>query len=215
MAQLKKEKIPFTQVANEVLNDPSVSLKAKGLYAYLFSKPDGWDFSSKRIPCDHKDSIDSIQSGLRELEEQGFLIRKRQADGRVEYTLRYSRKPIQEKPVQVQKPVRENPSKGKSLKGKIPYISNKDNIIIKNSNKKENTHASISYLEKIPDGDIQTFTTRFIATEKEIKSKGEDLKLYCESKGRVYKNYKSFLLNALKNDFKEREASTNNKYANL
>ncbi|MDB5258089.1 MAG: dnaD, partial [Chitinophagaceae bacterium] len=65
--------------------------------------------------------------------------------------------------------------------------------------------AQISYLSNIPEDDLKEFTTRFAATEKQIKSKSEDLKLYCERKAKVYKNYKSFLLNALKNDFKERD----------
>lgn len=76
--------------------------------------------------------------------------------------------------------------------------------------------ASVSYLSNIPAEDIKEFTARFNATEKEIKSKAEDLKLYCERKGKVYKNYKSFLLNALKRDFKERDGSVGGgKYKNL
>lgn len=63
---------------------------------------------------------------------------------------------------------------------------------------------------------MKEFVTRFIATEKQIKSKAEDLKLYCERKGRKYMNYKAFLLNALKNDFKERDPmSPAGKYADL
>ena len=38
--KLVKQNVPFTMVANEVLKDPKLSFKAKGLYAYLFSKPD-------------------------------------------------------------------------------------------------------------------------------------------------------------------------------
>lgn len=73
---------------------------------------------------------------------------------------------------------------------------------------------SVKYLTNIPSEDIKEFMDRFIASEKEIKSKAEDLKLYCERKGRTYKNYRSFLLNALKRDFKEREGSSG-KYKNL
>jgi len=75
---------------------------------------------------------------------------------------------------------------------------------------------SIKYLESLPKKDIEEFIGRFVATEKEIKSKAEDLKLYCERKGREYKNYKSFLLNALKRDFKERDGTAKGgKYAHL
>lgn len=81
--------------------------------------------------------------------------------------------------------------------------------------KREEPSASMSYLSVIPPEDMKEFTGRFIATEKEVRSKAENLKLYCESKGKVYKNYKSFLLNALKRDFKEREGAKESKYAKL
>lgn len=35
MAKLQKQKIPFTQVANEVLNDKKLSFKAKGIFCIL------------------------------------------------------------------------------------------------------------------------------------------------------------------------------------
>ena len=43
-------------------------------------------------------------------------------------------------------------------------------------------------------------------TAKDLKSKAESLFLYCKSKGRTYKDYRAFLLNALKKDFKEKSA---------
>lgn len=84
-----KDKIPFTQVANGVLNDKRLSAKAKGLYAYLYSKPDGWDFAIDRIALDMTDGRKSINEGLKELEVLGFLTRKRQSDGRVLYVVHF------------------------------------------------------------------------------------------------------------------------------
>ena len=34
----------FTQISNAVLNDNELTLEEKGLFCYLFSKPDGWEF---------------------------------------------------------------------------------------------------------------------------------------------------------------------------
>jgi len=85
---------------------------------------------------------------------------------------------------------------------------------------KDNTHTSddnsLEYLSHVPESDMSDFTNRFIASEKEIKNKAESLKLYCKSKGKKYKDYKAFLLNALKRDFKERSLSENkyDKYEN-
>lgn len=82
--------------------------------------------------------------------------------------------------------------------------TNKNEEKVKNE-KKERPHASIAYLKEIPIEDIKEFTHRFEISEKGVRSKAEDLLLYCERKGKVYKNYKAFLLNAVKKDCKERE----------
>ena len=88
--KLSRENIPFTMVANEVLVRDSISLKAKGMFAYLFSKPDDWDFSAERIASEMKEERKAIQSVLRELEESGLLKRERKQSGRVEYTITHS-----------------------------------------------------------------------------------------------------------------------------
>src|SRR3990167_1196211 len=71
---------------------------------------------------------------------------------------------------------------------------------------------TINYLKDLPEQDIQDFTARFVATDAEIKDKAESLLLYCESRGKQYKNYRAFLLNAVKKDFKAR---AENKYSHI
>lgn len=87
----------------------------------------------------------------------------------------------------------------------------------KEKRREDKEHASVSYLLNIPAEDMKDWTTRFNVTEKEVKSKAEDLKLYCERKNKRYSNYKSFLLNAIKKDFKERDTTSvaGGKYKNL
>lgn len=70
-------------------------------------------------------------------------------------------------------------------------------------NRKE--YNSLSYLKKIPEKDLQEFYERFDCSKKAIISKAEDLVLWCDTNGKVKKNYKTFLLNALKKDFQERK----------
>jgi len=65
--------------------------------------------------------------------------------------------------------------------------------------------SQLAYLTNIPIQVKDELIARFILSEKELRDKAESLFLYCQSKGRVYKNYHAFLLNALKRDFKERE----------
>jgi hypothetical protein len=136
----KKQKIPFTQVANTVLNDTNISAKAKGIYAYLYSKPDGWDFNGDRIADDMKDGRKSVFSGLQELESAGYIKRSKRGDGRMVYEM--ALKPVAQKGQRVNRPVDQ---KGKedsepvAQNGKVPKgqsaergnISNKDIKVIK------------------------------------------------------------------------------------
>lgn len=70
--------------------------------------------------------------------------------------------------------------------------------------REEKVEQTLSYLEKLPEADLKEFNTRFEASEKQIISKAESLVNYCRSKGKTYRDYKAFLLNALKKDFPER-----------
>ena len=117
----EKEKIPFTQVANSILNDKNLSWEAKGLFGYLYSKPENWNFSSERISSDSKNGIDKTKTTLKELEDNGYLIRKRKGDGRMIYRLYFK------------KPKVDFATKGKSHCGKIHQISNKEKKVIKNN----------------------------------------------------------------------------------
>lgn len=92
--KLQKENIPFTMVANEVLYRRDLSWKAKGLYAYLFSKPEGWEFSGDRIVKEGSDGRKVIYAALKELEQAELLERTRQPDGKMDYLLKYSNKQI-------------------------------------------------------------------------------------------------------------------------
>lgn len=194
----KKEKIPFTQVANCVLFDPNLSGKAKGLYAYLYSKPDDWDFALDRITKDFKDGRRAIYTGILELEEAGYLKREKIMGnspdrGRTKYHLLSK---IDSKPVDGFS------NDAKQQRCKIDSISNTDIKVIKSINNKE--RASLNYLMPLPVEDVKEFTARFEASPQKIQDKAESLFLYCQSKGRKYKDYRALLLNALKRDFEPR-----------
>ena len=76
----------FTVVDNYALRDDNLSLKARGLLVTMLSFPDSWQFSENGL-CSifKKDGQSSIRSGLKELEEAGYLVRTRTRDslGRV------------------------------------------------------------------------------------------------------------------------------------
>jgi hypothetical protein len=87
--KLKKIAVPFTQVPNGLLYDPNISFKAKGIWAYMSAKPEGWNFSADRIADETKEERKAILAGLKELSEAGYITAKKKGDGRIEYTLHW------------------------------------------------------------------------------------------------------------------------------
>lgn len=87
---LPGEGVTFGVVPNKVLNDDRLSFKAKGLFAYIQSKPSEWDFNGRRIAKDSKDGYKSVYAGLKELEDAGYLTRKRYKDEKGKFDWEYT-----------------------------------------------------------------------------------------------------------------------------
>ena len=141
MEKLKKYTVNFTMVSNAVLIDSNLSLKAKGLYAYLFSKPNGWLFHNAVILSEIKESIDAFKSAIMELEKAGYIKREvaKNALGQVEgvnitFIDPSSKSPVEENPVE-ENPVEENPVEENPVE-ENPTPNNTD--ITKTDLKKEN-----------------------------------------------------------------------------
>lgn len=130
MERIKKgDNVPFTVVANAVLRSKTLSLKAKGLYAYLYSKPDDYDFAAARIALENTDGRDSVLAGLTELLDSGFVTKRKLGSGRIDYTIWIE--PKTEKPTL--DPETEKPTEGKAHGGEIPLISKTDTVVNKDS----------------------------------------------------------------------------------
>lgn len=71
----------YSIIANEVAQNRELSLKAKGLFLYMWSLPDDWDYSVQGLIACLKEGRDAIQSGLKELEQTGYLVREQKRDG--------------------------------------------------------------------------------------------------------------------------------------
>lgn len=74
----------YTVLSNHHLRDTRLSLKAKGLLSLMLSLPVDWDFSAKGLAAHCHEGRDSVESGLKELEAEGYLVRERirSSDGR-------------------------------------------------------------------------------------------------------------------------------------
>jgi hypothetical protein len=67
----------YTVMANYHLRDISLSLKAKGLLSLMLSLPEDWDYTTKGLAYICKDGVDSICSTVKELENAGYVQRRR------------------------------------------------------------------------------------------------------------------------------------------
>ena len=67
----------YTIMSNYHLRDKNLSYKAKGLLSFMLSLPEDWDYSIKGLVLISKENSKAIRSILKELEENGYLIRER------------------------------------------------------------------------------------------------------------------------------------------
>lgn len=73
---LRVERIQnFKTVDLTATDDPRLSWKAVGIHLFLVSRPDGWSFYEADLVQRHRDGAESLRSGLRELEDAGYLDR--------------------------------------------------------------------------------------------------------------------------------------------
>ena len=141
-AKMKVKKIyqkKFTTVDNTVLNDVELSWKAKGLFVYLWSQADGWDFYESEVVNHSTDGIAGLKTGLKELEARGYLRRERKRDKKGllrenEWIL--SEQPMLENPM-LDNPTLENPTLDKPMLD-YPTLENHTLTITNNNNTNNN-----------------------------------------------------------------------------
>ena len=112
-------------MANHHLRNIELSLKAKGLLSLMLSLPEDWDYTTKGLACICKDGIDSINTTVRELEANGYIIRRRLRNEKgqlttTEYTIFEKPQTIDNSPSspKVENPILDNPMLGKPIQEK-------------------------------------------------------------------------------------------------
>lgn len=71
----KDKNNPYVQIHKGFLEDPNLSLKAKGLLAYCMSKPDDWHFHVDQLTTVLKEGRVAIRAAFKELIEHGYCKR--------------------------------------------------------------------------------------------------------------------------------------------
>lgn len=70
--RIKKKRTPYVTLDTTALNDPRLSFRAKGLHAYLLSKPDDWQVYIAHLEEESpREGKDAIRGAIKELEAAG------------------------------------------------------------------------------------------------------------------------------------------------
>lgn len=106
----------YTTMCNAALIDPNLSLKAKGLWAFIMSKPDGWNINYRGLMTQLKEGQVAILAALKELEDCHYLVRGQIKNDAGKFTqgdsVLYEMPCLEQeaiKPICVEKPCVENP----------------------------------------------------------------------------------------------------------
>lgn len=80
-----EKRTDFTVMSNHHFRNKELSLKAKGLLSTMFSLTDTWDYSIVGLATLCKDGVDSVKSGVKELEKARYVkrIKRRNAKGQI------------------------------------------------------------------------------------------------------------------------------------
>ena len=116
----KKNK-EYVVMSNVFLQRKDLSIKAKGLLAYILSLPDDWKFTVGGLASQLKECKSSVAAILDELERNGYLRRHytRTADGKIaEAVYEIFEEPVLKNPT-LDKPTLEKPQ-AENLKTALP-----------------------------------------------------------------------------------------------
>ena len=181
MAQFKLRcEKDFMAIHNNIFKDKTISLKAKGLLAFMMSLPPDWDYSLAGLAACNKDGLVSVRSALQELEDNFYvkLTKVRNEKGQiVDMQYDVSDEPVFGNRIE-EKPFLENP-KADNPKTEKPLSENHTQLNTNTLNTKELNTKVIKDIvqeqeEPIPYAEIITYFnevagTHYLLRGKEIK----------------------------------------------
>ena len=72
---IKKDNGNYTNTSNQLVRDASLTWKARGIFNYLWSQSNEWQFYVSEVAQHSKDGENALQTGIQELEKHGYLKR--------------------------------------------------------------------------------------------------------------------------------------------
>lgn len=110
---------PYARICNDMLEASDLSFKAKGLLSYLLSRSDEWEVYQAQLQEIGPDGETAVRSGLEELEEAGYLVKRKKRDDEGQFQgWEYV---IYENPTETGKPETGKPETGKPDLGESDF----------------------------------------------------------------------------------------------
>lgn len=116
-----KKRGSYTALSNEIINDSRLNLRSLGLFLYMWSKPDNWNFTLDNIAKARNVGRDQIKHALQELKKYGYVQYEKQKDGSGVYHMDDRNRERSMKSPKVDNPPKgekEQPKGGKATGGK-------------------------------------------------------------------------------------------------
>ena len=122
----------------------------------MLSLPEEWDYTTRGLARICKDGVDSICAGVRELEEQGYVIRERVRNpngqlGAIEYTILEQPRPPERENSVLEKPEQGKPAQLNTKESSI-QISRKELSSTELSNPIQSNPQPLTGMEPAADG---------------------------------------------------------------
>lgn len=151
----------FAQVPNTLINDNSLSDRARFLFCYMAAKPDGWKFYQDKMAKDLKMSLDTLRKYLAELIDSGWVSRTLVREGGKFDSYEYDLNP---------EPCRKNTDTVKNQVGKIPTRENSvlNNTELEITITKEKTKRKDKSIDDAPKIILQTISSFYEEVKTEM-----------------------------------------------
>lgn len=184
-----EHKSEYTCISNEILQRKDLSMRAKGLLAYLLSLPENWELHKTEVQKHFTDGRDAVFHAFQELERKGYIQGKKYRDEkglfRYQYTVYEEPQTIPHNPERINRygPTVSVNTHIKSTKKQSIYKEEKKDFFKKENQKqepkestqKEEENTSISIEEEIKklEEEIATAPTWLKKHLIELKRKKE------------------------------------------
>ena len=190
---------PYVRVDKEYLYNKNLSLKVKGLFTFILSKPNDWQIYVSALAKELKEGRGSIGKSIQELQDAGYIKRERETDHRGRWNgYRYR---IYERPGYMSNistspkpdiPSTVIPSTGNPSTGNAALLRNESNKELHNLEEKEGKEQDLP-----PSLSFSEFLKALRRAGKRYNTRFRITKTQCELLFPLYEEYGSKIVRAV------------------